>query len=115
ALLRELGVAVVTRLHQCRPHDFQRGRDRLITWMRPERHDWMDEATYERMPPTLSLREVHVQVNQPGFRVDSLIVVTTLTDADTYASADIAELYHQRWLVELDIRVLKITLNMDVL
>lgn len=115
ALLRELGIDVVTRLHQCRPQDFHRGRDHLVTWTRPQRPDWMDQATYDRMPPSLTLREVHVQVNQPGFRVDSLIVVTTLTDTDAYASDDIAELYHQRWLVELDIRALKITLNMDVL
>lgn len=67
------------------------------------------------MPATLEVREVHVQVNQPGFRVESLIVVTTLTDADTYTRADIAELYHQRWLVELDLKALKIALRMDVL
>lgn len=115
ALLRELGVDIVTRLHQCRPHDFQCGRDHRITWTRPERPDWMDQATYDRMPTELSLREVHVQVHEPGFRVKSLIVVTTLTDAAVYTQDDIAELYHQRWLVELDIRVLKVTLNMDVL
>ena len=40
---------------------------------------------------------------------------STLTDADAYTREDIAELYHQRWLVELDIRSLKITLGMDVL
>ena len=56
-----------------------------------------------------------MQVQQTGFRVRSLIVATTLTDADAYSSDDIAELYHQRWLVELDIRALKITLGMDVL
>jgi hypothetical protein len=115
ALLRELGVEVVTRLHHRRPHDFQRGRDHTITWTRPARPDWMDPATYERMPPSITLREVHVQVSQPGFRVESLIVVTTLTDVNAYPSADIAELYHRRWLVELDIRALKISLNMDVL
>jgi hypothetical protein len=115
AMLRELDVDVVMRLHHRRPHDFQRGRDHAITWTRPARPDWMDPATYERMPRSLTLREVHVQVGQSGFRVESLIVVTTLTDVDAYASADIAELYHQRWLVELDIRTLKITLHMDVL
>ncbi|MBI2804057.1 MAG: transposase [Planctomycetes bacterium] len=56
-----------------------------------------------------------MQVNQPGFRVQSFIVATTLTDADAFTSDDIAELYHQRWLVELDIRAIKITLGMDVL
>jgi putative transposase len=120
ALLRALGVDVVMRLHQCRSSDLQRGRrlgpgDHLVTWTRPERPDWMDQETYDRMPASIEVREVHVQVKQPGFRVESLVVVTTLTDADAYTSDDLAELYHQRWLIELDIRTLKITLGMDVL
>jgi hypothetical protein len=75
----------------------------------------MDQETYERMPASIRVREVRVQVCQPGFRGDSLVVVTTLTDAEQYSHADIAELYHQRWLAELDIRALKISLGMDVL
>lgn len=120
ALLRARGVDCVTRLHQRRTADFRRGRrlgqgDHVVTWPRPERPEWMDEATYASMPESLEIRELHVQVNQPGYRVQSLIVVTTLTDADEYTHDDIAELYHQRWLVELDLRSLKITLRMDVL
>ena len=120
ALLRGLGVDVVMRQHQCRDTDFRRGRrlgpgDHVVTWMRPQRPEWMDQETYEQMPESLEVREVHVRVEQPGFRVESLIAVTTLTDADAYTRADIAELYHKRWLVELDIRVLKTTLGMDVL
>lgn len=119
ALLLALGVDVVTRLHQCRASDLQRRRlghgDYLVTWPRPKRPDWMDQETYDHMPASIQLREVHVQVNQPGFRVESLAVVTTLTDADAYTRADIAELYHQRWLIELDIRSIKISLGMDVL
>ena len=47
--------------------------------------------------------------------MDSFAVVTTLTDADAFTRDDLAELYHQRWLAELDIRAIKITLGMDVL
>lgn len=115
ALLMRIQVDVVARLHHCRPNDFRRGCDRTITWERPQKPEWMDQETYEQMPETLSLREVHVQVNQPGFRVESLIVVTTLTDAAKYTKDDVAELYHKRWLAELDIRALKISLGMDVL
>jgi putative transposase len=120
ALLLEVGVDVVTRLHQRRSADFRRGQrlgknDHLVVWLRPVKPDWMDQETYERMPTTLTVREVHVEVNEPGFRVDSLVVVTTLTDAVEYTSEDLAELYHQRWLVELDIRAIKTSLGMDVL
>jgi putative transposase len=120
ALLKEKGIDIVMRQHQLRDTDFRRGQrlgtgDHVVTWIRPARPDWMDQETYQRMPKTLVVREVHVQVHQPGFRVKSLVVVTTLTDAEHYTKDDIAELYHQRWLVELDIRALKITLSIDVL
>jgi hypothetical protein len=54
-------------------------------------------------------------VEQPGFRVESFVVVTTLTDAEQYPRDEVAQLYRQRWLVELDLRAIKITLGMDVL
>ena len=120
AILRALGVDVVTRLHQRRTADFRRGRrlghgDHVVTWLRPARPSWMDQETYDRMPASMEVREVQVQVHQPGFRVNSLIVVTSLLDAETYTREDIAELYHQRWHVELDIEAIKVRLGMDEL
>jgi hypothetical protein len=115
ALLLRINVDVVARMHHLRPGAFCRGRDHVVTWQRPQRPDWMDQETYDQMPETLSLRQVHVQVNQPGFRVEALIVVTTLTDVTRYSKDDLAELYHRRWLAELDIRAIKISLGMDVL
>ncbi|HEX9785692.1 MAG TPA: IS4 family transposase [Opitutaceae bacterium] len=118
-LLLAGGVDFVTRLHQRRTADFRRGKrlgpgDHVIQWSRPPRPDWMDQATYEQMPESITLREVEVSVAQPGFRVRSLVVVTTLADAK-YTRDDLAELYHRRWLAELDIRAIKVSLGMDVL
>jgi len=120
ALLVEQGVDVVTRLHQRRSFDFRRGTrlgqgDHVVDWMRPVKPKWMDQATYERMPESIQVREILVQVNQPGFRVKSFVAVTTLLDADTYSKNDIADLYHRRWLVELDIRSIKTIMGMDIL
>ena len=120
ALLLERGVDLVARLHQARTADFRRGTrlgpgDHLVEWQRPAKPEWMDQETYERMPASIRVREVEVQVHQPGFRVDSFVVVTTLTDAEQYSRDDVAELYHQRWLAELDIRTIKCTLGLDVL
>jgi hypothetical protein len=120
ALLLERGVDMVTRLHQARTADFRRGTrlgsgDHLVEWQRPAKPEWMDQETYDRMPASIRVREVEVQVHQPGFRVDTFVVVTTLTDADQYSRDDLAELYHQRWLAELDIRTIKCTLGLDVL
>ena len=120
ALLQQLGVDLVVRLHQLRDADFRRGKrlgqgDHVVDWPRPAKPDWMDEATYARMPARLQLREVSVQVAERGFRVESLVVVTTLLDAEQYPAEALGCLYRRRWLVELDIRTIKSTLKLDVL
>ncbi len=49
----------------------------------------MDVETYEQMPEFLDVRELRVHVQQPGFRTEALIVVTTLTDHQTYSSQEV--------------------------
>jgi hypothetical protein len=120
ALQRQRGVDTVTRQHQLRTTDFRRGQrlgpgDHLVYWPKPARPAWMDQATYDGLPVWLCVRELEVRVHQPGFRVESFVVITTLINAKQYSREDVAELYHQRWLVELDIRAIKITLGMDIL
>jgi hypothetical protein len=110
----------VVRLHQCRKTDFSQTErlgegDHLVEWKRPAQPDWMDHAVYEQIPRSITLRLVEVQVHEPGFRAESLTVVTTLTDVDEYPREEIATLYRQRWLAELDIRTIKQTMGMDVL
>ena len=105
-LLLAAKVDFVTRLHQRRTADFRRGRrlgagDHVVAWSRPARPDWMDQATYERMPESIELRKVEFVVTQPGFRTEVLVVVTTLADARRYTRDEIAELYHRRWLAEV--------------
>ncbi|HEY2883811.1 MAG TPA: IS4 family transposase [Opitutaceae bacterium] len=119
-LLKELGVDFIVRQHQCRATDFRRGErlgpgDHIVTWARPPQPKWMDNDTYAQMPESIAVREVEVRVSQPGFRVASFVVVTTLIEAETYPAEDIGDLFRKRWLAELDIRALKSTLGMDVL
>ena len=120
ALLLDRGVDFVSRIHQLRKADLRHAQrlgkhDHLVVWTRPSKPEWMDQATFEQMPKSLTLRRTVVKVSEPGFRVESLTIVTTLTDARKYTKEDIAELYHQRWLAELDIAAIKVTLGMDVL
>ena len=75
----------------------------------------MDEKTFAALPATMQLREVRVRVKTPGFRTKTIIVVTTLLDAESYSARDLAELYRARWHAELDLRSLKQVLHMDVL
>jgi len=76
AWLMHWGVDVVIRQHQSRKTDFRRGqrlgpRDHVVSWIRPARPSWMDEASYAAMPETLRLREV---------RAGGWTLVSTLTD-----------------------------------
>jgi hypothetical protein len=120
ALLQQRGADVAFRLHQRRNYDFRRGErlgrnDHVVVWYRPERPDWMDEATYATMPEVLIVREVRFNIDEPGCRSRQVIVATTLTNSREYSHTDIADLYHQRWHVELDIRAIKETLGMDMI
>jgi len=120
ALLLAVGVDVCFRLHQRRKYDFRRGRrlgrgDHVVSWPKPPRPAWMDEATYAALPDSLEVREIRTVVDNPGFRSREIIIATTLLDAEADPKSDIAELYHQRWHVELDIRAIKQTLRMDIL
>ncbi len=120
ALARGRGADVVFRLHQCRAYDFRRGRrlgagDHVVVWVKPQRPDWMDPETYAAIPETLTLREARTFVDTPGYRAQELVIVTTMTDGDTYTKDDLLDLYHDRWHVELDIEAIKQSLQMDVL
>jgi hypothetical protein len=75
----------------------------------------MDETTFAQLPDELRVREVEVCVRQCGFRTQSYVVVTTLLDADTVTRLDLADLYRCRWQAELNLRSLKVVLQMDVL
>jgi hypothetical protein len=88
--------------------------DWLIRWERPRRHAWMDEARWRQLPEFLLLRLVRVRVRRPGYRTRLIKVVTTLAGLEV-SKDDVAELYHWRWHVELDIRAIKATLGMDEL
>jgi putative transposase len=119
AWLLERGADVVVRLHGRRHlqrrQSYRLGQDDwLIRWERPVRYAWMDEATWQQLPEFLVLRLVRVRVRQPGCRTRLIKVVTTLGGPDV-SKDDIADLYHWRWHVELDIRNIKSTLNMKCL
>jgi hypothetical protein len=120
ALLQEMGVEFVTLLHQLRDADFSQGKrlgkgDHLVAWPKPPKPKWLDQETYDRLPERLEVREIKVNVDIPGFRTESLVVVTSLRDHRAYSRSDLATLYRRRWVVELELRDIKSTMQLDVL
>lgn len=120
--LRERGVDSVSRNHQRRKSAEvlrRLGRnDRLVLWRKVaagNRPKWMGREEWEQMPETLTVRQVTVVVDIPGFRSETLEIVTTLLDPRAYPADALAGLYRRRWAVELYLRHIKITVDMDIL
>jgi len=91
--------------------------DLLVHWPKPKcvKQLSYSEEEWSALPERLLMRQIRVRVNNPGFRAKDFYIVTTLTDPKQYPSQDIAELYIQRWDVELFLRDLKTTMGMDIL
>lgn len=90
--------------------------DWLVEWTRNRKcPDWMAQEDWDRMPETLVVRVIDFQVEVPGFRTDSITVVTTLLDEKKYPAKAFVELYRRRWRVEVYLRDIKVTMGMDVL
>jgi hypothetical protein len=119
-MLKQRGVDCVCRLTSHRKADFRRGKhlgkdDHIVKWLKPAKPRSIDRKTYDALPEFLMIRECRVRVEQPGFRIRTLIVATTLLDPVEFTRDDLAHLYRSRWNAELDLRSLKQTLQMDIL
>jgi hypothetical protein len=119
-LLKERGVDTVSRLSAHRRADFRKGTrlgrdDHLVVWKKPTSIRSVDRRTYNALPDSITVREARFLVEQPGFRTRSVVVVTTLLDPEQATRDELASLYRARWNNELDLRSIKVTLQMDTL
>lgn len=111
----------VFRVKGIRRSDFRCGKrlsrnERLVRW----RKSWAPAETvttqeWALLPEILTLRLVRCQWHIPGFRTRQVILVTTLLDSEKYPPEALAQLYFRRWAMELSLRNLKTTLQMDQL
>jgi hypothetical protein len=118
-MLKQRGVDSVTRLSKRRA-DFRRGKrlgkdDHIVQWPKPTKPRSINRETYDALPAFLMVRETRVRVEQAGFRSQTIIIATTLLDANEITKNDLAQLYRARWNAELDLRSLKQTMQMDIL
>ena len=104
---RSAGVRIVRTLGK---------NDRIVEWIKTKVIPvWMGLTEWETMPAALRIREIRFAVNLPGFRTRAVTVVTTLLDARAYPAEAFVELYRRRWMAELFLRDIKISMGMDVL
>ena len=113
------GYDVVMRAHHKRRIDFRKGYkqgsyDQIVAYHKPTyRSVWMSKQDYDNLDDFIFVRHLRYAVKQKGFRVRYIVLATTLLDASEHSVEDLADLYSQRWQVELDIRSLKTHMQME--
>ncbi len=112
ALLTRQGTSLVFRQQSTVKSDFRRGqrlgaKDHIISVKKPKKKTvWISDAAWAELPDELLIRE---------FSVQGTVYVTTLMDAKTYPKKSLAELYQQRWTIEVDFRSIKTHMGMEML
>ncbi len=112
-------VHAVFRVRGARRRDFRRGQrlsrdERLVEWRKPKpRPRTIGAREWARLPDVLRLRLVRCRLAFRGFRTRQVILVTTLLESERYSPAALSQLYYWRWRMELTLRNVKITLQMD--
>ncbi len=74
----------------------------------------MTGEEYRRYPKELLMCQVTVDARDRDNRAEQFKVVTTILDA-SIDGGQIGDLYERRWCGEVDIRSIKLTMQMDVL
>jgi hypothetical protein len=67
------------------------------------------------MPHALQLREIKYRITEKGFRTREVILVTSHLDPKILSADALAEIYLERWRVELFFDDIKTTMQMNVL
>lgn len=119
ALLQQCGVDVVFGKKQSRRCDFRSGKklgpdDHVVVWKKPRYNASRFESReeWDLLPDTLQMREVRATIRRKGYRSRTVIIVTTLLDAELYSAKDLIDLFGQRWHCELDLRSIKRALGL---
>lgn len=90
--------------------------DQLVESFKPvEQPAWMTPEQWQALPESITLREIRRTVGRDGFRPITVTIVTTLLDPELYPAEELIELRLSRWMIETNLRHLKITLKMDQL
>jgi hypothetical protein len=90
--------------------------DQLVEYPKPvEKPAWMDQQQWDSLPESITVREIRRTVKRNDFRPITVTIVTTLLDPAQYPADELIDLRISRWMIETNLRHLKITLGMDVL
>ena len=124
AQMKARGADLITRLHQARKINWHEGRklsgcnDRLFTFSKPAqkpRANPMGKKEWESLPQQIEVRIIRAGGKDRHGSPKTMYIVTTLSDHRVYPADEIAILYQKRWDIELRLRDIKTTLEMEQL
>lgn len=119
------GCQCVMRLHQTRAKSFtlRKGKkigpkERLVTWERPIQRPQgssLSREEWEDLPEKLVMRLIVFEYRDRTGSTKRMIVASTLVDPQKHPWEDIAQLYVERWEIELRLRDVKTTMGLEEL
>lgn len=114
---------VLMRLHQARHRklDWRRGKkispiERLVTWKKPTQQpsgSGLSKEEWDALPDSITLRYIKLGYENRAGEKAALVVVTDLLDPQQYPAEEMADLYMERWQIEVKFRDIKTTLKME--
>ncbi|WP_146601246.1 IS4 family transposase [Novipirellula aureliae] len=118
AMCKEIGVEVVMKNHHKREsHPIGAKQlsksERITSWVRPPRPNWMTKKEYNKVPESISIRLCDQKIREAGSRYQSFTMATTMLDIEEHPAHWIRGLYRGRWLVEKDIQWIKCTMGLE--
>lgn len=99
----------ITQARRLAGQPLRPGLDVAVVWS-PSQYDTCEA---DLPAPPISGRLIYVRLQRNGFRPIDLYLFTTLSDRQTFPLQELVTLYGQRWNVELDLRHVKTTLQME--
>jgi hypothetical protein len=105
----DIDVVLVQHGMRAKKTDFTKGeilgkKDHLISIKKPpKKPDWMSEQKFDKLPKTLTIREL---------KRGGKILITTMLCKNRVPATQIKNLYKQRWQIEVDFRNIKSTLGL---
>lgn len=109
--IHRIGADTICQAQAQRHCDFRKGKklgskDHLVSWSKPPKPKLMEQSEYDSYPSEIIVRE---------FMVSGVAYVTTFINPKTYNKRELAEIYKSRWDIEVNLRHIKTTMNMDML
>lgn len=121
--LLEKGAFSIMRLHPSRHRalDWREGKklgknQRLVTWKKPAQQPSgspLSAAEWEALPQTLGIRLIRFYYQDRDGKKRRMVLATTLMDSAKYDWQELAAIYAGRWDIELRLRDVKTTLQME--